>query len=446
MTANILIVDDLDTNIKVLEAKLLNEYYIVYTAKSAEEAYEVLRNSKIDVILLDCMMPEIDGFEACRTIKSSIDTMHIPVVIVTALTDVQDRIKGLEAGADEFLTKPVDDNALFARLRSLTNMKNVIDELKLRNETNTQLGAPSSKINYDFERSKILIINDDPVESRNLIQKMSNITSNIKVAESQNQMNKVLSKHFIPDAIIISCQMEEEDPLRILTSLSKTNEYTKNASKMMLAEEDHMQIVLRSLELGASDYFISPIDSNELTARIKTQLQRKYYTDTLRSSIDLGMSASIRDAGSGLFNRRYFDTHLPNLIERAQLSNKNLCAMMIDIDNFKSINDKHGHQIGDEVIKVFGCILLNNIPFTDLCARYGGEEFVAIIYDPTEDSRIIAEKIRKSVENSKDSIPFTVSIGITCLKKEDNISQFICRADEALYKAKNQGRNLVRIS
>ncbi|MGV2432187.1 MAG UNVERIFIED_CONTAM: response regulator [Rickettsiaceae bacterium] len=108
MTANILIVDDLPTNIKVLEAKLLHEYYIVYTATSGLEAIEMLKNHDIDVILLDCMMPGLDGFETCKIIKSSPDTMHIPVIIVTALSDIEDKIKGLEAGADEFLTKPVD--------------------------------------------------------------------------------------------------------------------------------------------------------------------------------------------------------------------------------------------------------------------------------------------------------------------------------------------------
>lgn len=445
MTANILIVDDLETNIKVLEAKILKEYYIPYTAKSAKEAFEILKNNKIDVILLDCMMPEMDGFEACKIIKSSPETMHIPVVIVTALTDIEDKIKGLESGADEFLTKPVDDTALFARLKSLSSMKSSIDELKLRNETSIELGEDSQKLLYDFSASKVLIVNDDPVQSKNLTERIEKLTSNVKIALSQQEINNMINKHFVPDVIIISCQMEKQDPLRILASL-KANEFAKYSSIMMLSEEETMPIVLRALDLGASEYLILPIESNELTARIKTQLQRKYYTDMLRNSIDTGMNLSIRDPLSGLFNRRYFDLHLPNLINKAFLSNRSLYAMMIDIDNFKSINDQHGHQAGDEVIKSVAYHLLENVPLTDLTARYGGEEFVTIIYDPERPIEDIAEDLRKTFENARDAIPITISIGATKLKDSDNISKFICRADEALYEAKNSGRNRVKIS
>lgn len=445
MTANILIVDDLKTNIKVLEAKILKEYYIVHTAQSAKEAFEVLKHNKIDVILLDCMMPEMDGFEACKIIKSSPDTMHIPVVIITALTDTEDKIKGLEAGADEFLTKPVDDNALFARLKSLSNMKSTIDELKVRNETNTKLGPPITKLMYDFSGSKILMVNDDPIQSKNLTKRIEKITLNVRVTTTQQEMHNLINKHFVPDVIIISCQMEEEDPLRILASL-KANEFAKYTSIMMLAEEVAMPIVLRALDLGASEYLIQPVESNELAARIKTQLQRKYLTDILRSNIDTGMNLSIRDPLSGLFNRRYFDAHLPGLINKAFLSKKNLYALMIDIDYFKSINDQHGHQVGDDVIKSVSYHLLKNLPLTDLTARYGGEEFVAVLYDPDQKINDIAERFRKIIESSQNTVPITVSIGITKLKNTDNISQFICRADEALYDAKNAGRNLVRMA
>lgn len=445
MTANILIVDDLETNIKVLEAKILKEYYIPYTAKSAKEAFEILKNHKIDVILLDCMMPEIDGFEACKIIKSSPDTMHIPVVIVTALTDTEDKIRGLEAGADEFLTKPVDDTALFARLKSLSSMKSAIDELKLRSETNSMLGAPVNKLIYDFSGSKVLLVNDDPIQSKNLIKRIKDVTSNVKVVTSQQEMHDTINKYFIPDIIIISCQMDDYDPLRLLASL-KMNEFVKYASVMMLAEEDSMPIVLRALDLGATEYIIQPVESNELTARIKTQLQRKYFTDMLRSNIDTGMNLSIRDPLSGLFNRRYFDAHLPSLINKASTNNKSLYAMMIDIDNFKSINDEHGHQAGDDVIKSVAYYLLKKVPLTDLTARYGGEEFVAVLYNPKRKIDEIAEDLRKTIESSQKPISITISIGITELKETDDISKFICRADEALYDAKKSGRNLVRIA
>ncbi|MFV9862138.1 MAG: response regulator, partial [Rickettsia aeschlimannii] len=136
----ILVVDDIELNIKLLTAKLLQEYYTVLTANNGKEALATLKKGKIDIILLDVMMPEIDGFEVCKTIKTDPETTHIPVVMITALSDIDDRVKGLEAGADEFLTKPINDTALFVRLKSLSRMKSLIDELKLRNSTNALLG------------------------------------------------------------------------------------------------------------------------------------------------------------------------------------------------------------------------------------------------------------------------------------------------------------------
>lgn len=439
MTANILIVDDLETNVKLLEAKILKEYYNVFTAQSAMAAFKVLQEQKIDVVLLDCMMPEMDGFEACRKIKSTPETMHIPVVIVTALSDIEDKIKGLEAGADEFLTKPVDDTSLFARLKSLSAMKSTIDELKLRNETNIQLGAPAAKLFYDFSGSKILIVNDDPVQSNNIVVRVNKITNNVEVATDRKQMHKIIDNNFTPDVIIISCQMEEYDPLRLLASL-KTNENAKYSSVIMLSEEDTMKVVLRALDLGASEYIILPVESNELIARIKTQLQRKYYTDSLRSNIDQGMNLAIRDSVSGLFNRRYFETHLPSLINKASQSGKTLYAMIVDIDNFKNANSEYGYRVGDEIIKSVSVALLKRIPVTDLTARYGGDEFIAIIYDSPQDVKEIAEDVRQNIQQYS-SAPVTVSIGITELKKNDSASDFLYRADRALFEAKSSGKN-----
>jgi len=119
MTARILVVDDILPNVKVLSAKLLSEYYNVIAAYSGREALEKIEKEHPDIVLLDVMMPEMDGFEVCHRIKANPATAHIPVVMVTALSEISDRVKGLEAGADDFLTKPVNDTALFARVKSL---------------------------------------------------------------------------------------------------------------------------------------------------------------------------------------------------------------------------------------------------------------------------------------------------------------------------------------
>src|SRR6202163_3356872 len=141
MTARVLIVDDVEINVKLLEAKLDSEDFSVVSAQNGYSALEVAAPELPDIILLDVMMPRMDGFEVCRRLKANALTADIPVVMVTALSDIADRLRGLEAGADDFLTKPVNDIALFARVRSLIRLKRMMEELRLREDVCRQFGT-----------------------------------------------------------------------------------------------------------------------------------------------------------------------------------------------------------------------------------------------------------------------------------------------------------------
>src|SRR3954452_2726285 len=143
MTARILVVDDIPSNVKLLEARLSAEYFDVVTATSGAEALAICERAECDVVLLDVMMPDMDGFEVCRRLKSNPKTHHIPVVMVTALDQPSDRVTGLESGADDFLTKPVSDVALIARVRSLSRLKLMTDELRMRAVTSRDIGIES---------------------------------------------------------------------------------------------------------------------------------------------------------------------------------------------------------------------------------------------------------------------------------------------------------------
>src|SRR5689334_23925187 len=131
MTARILVVDDIPANVKLLEARLLAEYFDVLTAADGHEALAICDRNQVDLILLDIMMPGIDGFEVCERLKANPKTNHIPVVMVTALDQPADRVRGLKAGADDFLTKPVNDVQLISRVRSLVRLKALSDELRI---------------------------------------------------------------------------------------------------------------------------------------------------------------------------------------------------------------------------------------------------------------------------------------------------------------------------
>src|SRR5277367_3134226 len=164
MTARVLVVDDILSNVKLLEAKLTAEYFDVVSAINGLECLARIDEAIPDIVLLDVMMPGMDGFEVCRRIKGNPKTAHVPVVMVTALDQPSDRVAGLEAGADDFLTKPVDDAALFARVRSLVRLKMMTDELRMRESTGQSMGLidPAETLMDANPTGRILIVEDRP--------------------------------------------------------------------------------------------------------------------------------------------------------------------------------------------------------------------------------------------------------------------------------------------
>src|SRR5687767_12287401 len=174
MSARILVVDDIDSNVRLLEAKLSAEYYEVLTASDGPTALAIAASEKPDIVLLDVMMPGMDGFQVCRRLKDDPETRHIPVVLVTALDGRGDRISGLEAGADEFLTKPIDDVMLFARVRSLTRLKMVIDELREREASGRRMGVIAGAASrLGGTGGRVLIIDDQERQAARVSAELS---------------------------------------------------------------------------------------------------------------------------------------------------------------------------------------------------------------------------------------------------------------------------------
>ncbi len=184
MTARILVVDDIPANVKLLEARLQAEYFQVVTALNGPDALAICAEGGIDLILLDIMMPGMDGFEVCAKLKANPATVHIPVVIVTALDQPSDRIRGLEAGADDFLTKPVKDIQLMSRVKSLVRLKTLTDELRLRAETTRSIGIDellNERAVVSHDRARILLI-DERASSIERLQKTLRNECDLEVA------------------------------------------------------------------------------------------------------------------------------------------------------------------------------------------------------------------------------------------------------------------------
>lgn len=454
MTALILVVDDVPANVKLLEAKLSAEYYDVVTARNGFEAIEKAREHKPDLILLDVMMPGMDGFEACRQMKQDMSISHIPVVMVTALSEVSDRVKGLEAGADDFITKPINDTALFARVRSLVRIKVLLDELRLRNKTGQDIGVIGEGENTftsDVSGSHVMVIDDDVVQTKRIEASLSRHYKVTIVGEPDEAKHLAEQQADHIDLIMISTELMEADGLRLATQL-KTVEALRHVPVIMLVDEHEQQLMLKGLELGINDYLILPVDENEMIARVKTQIRRKKYQEALKSNYQNSLSMAITDKLTGLYNRHYLDTHMHNVVHQALENHKALAVMIMDMDHFKSVNDTYGHDVGDEVLKQLAEIIVKSTRGSDLAARLGGEEFVVLMPETNEIASFeMGERMRRTVEAHpfKISHPVgvihkTVSIGVSNLRlMGDTAAELVKRADVALYEAKNSGRNKV---
>ncbi len=452
MTGLVLVVDDVPANVKLLEAKLTNEYYDVVTAKDGYECIEITKAKKPDLILLDVMMPGIDGFQVCRLLKEDPEVSHIPVVMVTALSEPSDRVQGLEAGADDFITKPINDTALFARVRSLVRIKTLIDELRLRDKSGAQMGMNASDfaLNLDVSGARLMLIDDDMVQARRLKERLT--SSGYIVTDFDDHKQALDHARANPefDLIVISTQLAETDGIRLATQF-KAIEAVRNVPILMLVDEEEQHLMLKGLELGVNDYIITPVDFNEMAARVKTQVRRKKYQEALRSNYQESVSMAVTDGLTRLYNRHYLDTHLKNLARQASEQNRDMSVMIMDMDHFKSVNDTFGHNVGDEVLQQLAAIIMNTIRSADLAARYGGEEFV-ILMPETDASRAYeaAERLRRAVEQTPFKISHeqgllskTVSIGHATMRVNDTPETMLKRADISLYEAKHGGRNRV---
>ena len=451
MSARILVVDDIMPNVKLLEAKLSSEYYEVITAYNGQEALDKVESDSPDIILLDVMMPGMDGFEVCTRIKKNPKYSHIPVVMVTALTDPQDRVRGLEAGADDFLSKPINDTALMARVRSLVRLKMTMDEWRMRENTAEQLGVvdeSSQLMNQDTNDASILVIEDKEFEQRKIHDSLQESAKRLDIVRSGTTALENV-KHHDYDVIIISLNLSDEDGLR-LSSHFKSNEKSRAVPILMMAAEADMARIVQGLDMGAHDYILRPLDRNELLARVNTQVRRRRFQQRLRSTYEVSLSMALTDSLTGLHNRRYMEAHLDKLIEKNTVSRKALAVMLLDIDHFKAVNDTHGHGIGDEILKQFATRLKANLRSFDLVVRYGGEEFVIILPDVSEErAHMVANRVRKSIADTPFAcdvpgghLSITTSIGAIIIRSRVHpVNSVLERADKCLYTAKESGRD-----
>ena len=440
MSARILVVDDIETNRRLLEARLSAEYFEVVEAADGREAIAKAHADEPDLILLDIMMPGMDGFEACRLLKSDPATKHIPVIMVTALDQREDRIKGLEAGADDFLTKPVDDVALFARVRSLLRLKVVMDELRLRESS----GADTQGAD-EIASGRVIIAADEKSATRFAAMLPAPFE-----AQPCWEPLEALRQAREADLLIIDLTSPRFDGLR-LAARARSDAQTRQLPILGVVEGDDRTGMVRALDLGVNDVIARPVDPGELAARARTQIRRKTYADALRDRLEESLEMAVTDPLTGLHNRRYIISRLRQGLDAMERSGERVSVALIDIDHFKRINDSWGHQAGDKVLRGFAERLGRELRAVDVAGRYGGEEFLVVFINAGGDSALeAAERCRAAMArepfvlaSSGESLAVTLSAGVAEARIGDDVEDLLARADAALYEAKSSGRNQV---
>jgi two-component system cell cycle response regulator len=460
MPGRILVVDDVATNRIILKVKLTGACYEVLQAGCGAEALRVAQRDRPDLILLDLAMPGLGGIEVCQRLKADSGTRDIPVIIVTSRADLRSKLAALEAGAEDFLTKPVDDLGLLARVRSLLRARSIAAELTLREGTCEALGFAEPAAEFTTAARIGLVAADETTAMAWKRTLSGTVRDRLEILTPGEALARA-GQDQAPDGFVVAADLERDGDGLMLLSELRSRLQTRHAAIVVAVDPEARKTAAMALDLGASDIIHLPLDPQEMRLRMRTQLSRKRQADRLRRRVRDGLQLAVTDPLTGLYNRRYAMSHLARIQQRSEKSGRGFAVMLIDLDNFKGVNDTYGHAAGDSVLQAVGQILMSNLRSVDLVARVGGEEFMVILPDVEPDAALgAAERLRgvaattpiRLPKRRSDAVPValhqTISVGLATTRvnpmgRSEDIRDMLERVDHALYKSKSDGRNLV---
>jgi len=452
MSARVLLIDDSAGSIALLQAQLASEYMDVLVAHDGPEALAMVAQCHPDLVLVDAVMPSMDGFEVCRRIKSDPATTHLPVVMVTTLENPEDHMKALDAGADDFMTKPVHLPTLMARVRRLAQSKMLIDELRMREQSGRELGIePSDQItllDVDVTAGQVLLIAEDRDTVGELRTAMMP-THQVHVDRDAEDALLVVRRAEL-DLIVIDLTAEGTQGLRVCSRL-RSMDTTRETPILAVLQERQIAARVRALEIGVDGIITFPIHPGALLACVASRLRRKRYSDHLRQMLRRSLERAVKDPLTSMHNRRYLERHLGQLVAQNVERGRPVSLLILDVDHFKTVNDTWGHDVGDRVLREVASRITASLRGIDLSCRFGGEEFVAAFSGVDADRAVvIAERLRKKiaydpfpVQTENGPLFVTVSVGAATSHGGDTAESLLKRADQALYRAKKDGRNRV---
>lgn len=458
MTGRILVVDAVATNRIIMKVKLAAACYHVEQVASGRDALAAARELRPDLIVLDVSLPDMPGLDVCRQLKTDTTTAEIPVILVGAETTKAAVLRGLEAGAEEYFSKPLDDVSLLARVRSLLRSRDVVRDLHARGEGLVPMGFGEAAAQFGGRGrpGHIAVVAPSAPETvawksrldAQVDHRMSVLPREAALSDATRDASRA------PDVFILSADMGGRgDGFHLLSDL-QSRAHSRHAAVIMILPTGDRDRAATALDLGASDVIFEPVDPRELAIRVRSQLRRKRRADHWRATLRAGLELAVTDSLTGLHNRLYA---LHKLEQMMAHPGRGVSVMMLDLDHFKAINDRFGHSFGDRVLQMVARRLRAQMRAGDLLARIGGEEFLVALPDDDRPAALdCAERLRDTVARTlidpgtdREPVRVTLSVGLALVPPDaagETPQQAIARADRALYGSKSDGRDQVTLA
>jgi len=442
----VLIADDDSLHFTFLSGILCGREYELEASDNGVDVVEKAKTFLPDVILLSSSMPGMDVYEMTRRLKEERETCLIPIVLMTPSSRPSDKEEGYNAGVDDFLGKPIDRIELLARVQSLVKLKKLQDRLRM-NDERVSFVSPFVSEAAILGKSLIFLIEDEE-KTQNVYDLLLRSKGYDTLLSHMEGGALDLAEKNLPDLILLDLSLPHIDGLELLAGL-KANPALKDIPVIISSVISHPETRIQAIDAGADDYLVKPVNPSEMIARINSILRKSGVRKRLKSDMDSLFEQSVMDPLTGLYNRRYLKTVIDNDVAAAKRYNRGFFVVMLDIDDFKTINDTFGHLAGDSVLKALGNILRVRLRSCDIAARYGGDEFVVLLTDNNlQGVKVFAERMRATIEAHRfpdvSERKITISIGVAEYDVRDaGMESVIKRADDALYAAKQAGKNRV---
>ena len=463
MSGQILVVDNLLLSRMVLRVKLSAACYETSLAATGAEALAAVAERIPDIVILDCNLPDIAGVALCSQLRTLPRLQHVPIILIAASQSPSIRLQALAAGAAEVLAKPMDETFLLSRIRALLRLSAAERDCQ-RHATPTMRHGMAEAAAQFQTRPSVALVCDTVQEARQIRAGLSGALSGqiFDVVVPVAELLKSGAGSPMPDILLLSPQVLGRHGPNIVADL-RARPGTSALPIAALLAEGYDRAGAACLDLGAEEVLDLKLDAEEIRLRIAAMIRRKHRLDAHRRALGAELDLAARDALTGLSNRRFAMSRLSDLVTMMPgHPPQGFGLLMIDLDNFKRINDNFGHLAGDEVLSEVGARMQEVIGTRDVLARYGGEEFILIL--PGADgaqTRYMAEAVRAQIEERPFrlteggyQITVTASIGMTVqppaatdptLTTLEQIRRIIEKADSALRVAKATGRNRVSL-